>query len=310
VTRIVVVANPVASQFTGGGHRDVMSVLAASSEAEALWPSSATEASAVAAAAVEDGVDIVVAMGGDGMVHHVAQALIGSGSALGIIPVGTTNVIARLLQIPSRPTRAAKLIAAQPFPSQVGVARLNARRGSLETVHHAIFACGLGLDAEVVTRADSEPYRKYRFGSIHYARTTLGVAMGSFASRKPHVEMRVRGQTSMVSTALLQFRDVYTYFGKIPLRLGPDRPDPMTLLTLDRMRRGRIPQIGFDVILGRDLEKVKGMSIHQGVERVEFVADPPVAIQADGESLGVVDSGEITWLPGSLRAIAGPGYGD
>lgn len=260
----------------------------------------------MAAAAVADGVDIVVAMGGDGMVHHVAQAVVGSSAALGIVPVGTTNVIARLLGVPSRPIKAAKLIAAGPSPRKIGVLSLRAERGSVETVHHAIFACGLGLDAEVVVRADEDPYRKYRFGSVHYARTAVSVAMGSFASRKPHVAVSIGELEDTVTTVLVQFRDVYTYFGKVPLRLSDDPPRPMTVLTLGRMKRRRIPRIGVTALLGRDLDRIEGMEVVEGVDRLAFTADPSVPVQADGESLGLVDAGEMTWVDDALQVLAGP----
>ena len=48
------------------------------------------------------GFDLVVAVGGDGTVREVAQGVAGSRSALGIIPMGTTNTLARHLGIPTR----------------------------------------------------------------------------------------------------------------------------------------------------------------------------------------------------------------
>lgn len=306
VVRVAVIANPVASQFTGGGHRDVMSTLSSRHDAEAIWPGTPGEAEEAAAEAASNGVDIVVAMGGDGMVHHVSQGLVRTGSALGIVPVGTTNVIARLLGIPSKPGKAARLIADTPPPRSLGVATMTLNRGTVETTHHAIFACGVGLDAEVVSRADTDPYKKYRFGSVHYARTAVGVALGkSSAVRKPHVGIRIGEETTEASTALVQFRDVYTYFGKIPLHFGEETPDPMSVLTFDRIRRSRVPQIAFDALMQRNLNAIKGARVWERVDRVEFKADPPVAAQADGEGLGLVDSGVIEWSPGVLTVIAG-----
>lgn len=272
---------------------------------EALWPGSATEASEVAAAAAADGVEIVVAMGGDGMVHHVSQGLVGTDTSLGIIPVGTTNVIARILAIPTKPTKAARLIGSGAIPRWTGVATMTLQRGKVETVHHAIFACGIGLDAEVVARADQDPYKKYRFGSIHYARTTVGVALGRSSVRKPHVTVTIGEEETLASTALVQFREVYTYFGKIPLEFGPATPEPMSVLTFDRIRRSRVPQIGFDALFGRDLSAVKGARVWEQVSKVAISADPPVAAQADGEALGLVESGIIEWSPEALKVIAG-----
>jgi len=302
---IVVIANPVASQFTGGSHRDVMSHLSKSHPVEAVWPSSATEATAAAAAAASSEASIVVAMGGDGMVHHVSQGLVGTETALGIIPAGTTNVVARLLHLPTRPAKAARLIARSEETTTVGVARMTLHRGATETTHYAIFACGFGLDAEVVVKADSDPYRKYRFGSVHYARTAIGVGVRTFPSRRPHLTVTSEGHEAEVTTALIQFRDVYSYFGKMPLRLTKQRPSPMTVLILERLRRHRIPQIAVDVLTGRELENVKGIEAWPRVESLEVTADPPVAVQADGESLGMVDQATVDWHPDSLRVVGG-----
>ena len=126
MARIAVIANPVASQFTGGAHRDVMAVLSSDHETEAMWPSSATEATEMARSAAADGFDVIVAMGGDGMVHHVAQGVVGTASSLGIVPAGTTNVVARLLGVPSRHAKAARLVSRDEEP--VEVARTDVRR--------------------------------------------------------------------------------------------------------------------------------------------------------------------------------------
>ncbi|MGB7860037.1 MAG: diacylglycerol kinase family protein [Acidimicrobiia bacterium] len=302
--RIVVIANPVASQFTGGSHRDVMATLSNSHDVQAIWPSSATEATDAAALAVADGVGIVVAMGGDGMVHHVAQALVGTESTLGIIPVGTTNVVARILDLPSRPSRAARLIGSGSTPSLLGVATMHLSRGAIETEHHAVFACGFGLDAEVVIEADRDPYRKYRFGSIHYGRTALGVGLRKFPSRKPHLEVTAGDRSSHASAALLQFRDIYTYFGKIPIRLNTVVPDPMTALVLEQLKRRRIPRIAISALSGRELGNVDGIEVWDAVKSIEVVANPPVAAQADGESLGMVDAARVDWNADSLRVVS------
>lgn len=302
---IVVIANPVASQFTGGSHRDVMAAISSESEVEAIWPGSAGEATAAATKAAEDGAAIVVAMGGDGMVHHVAQGLVGTDTALGIIPAGTTNVVARLYDIPSKHTKAARLIGGHPKPRQIGTARLTLRRGNTETVHHAIFACGLGLDAEVVRIADEDPYRKYRFGSLHYARSALGAGLKGFPSVKPHVTFTSGDATKLATTALIQFRDSYTYLGSIGLRFDDNEPNPMSALILDRLKRRRIPSIFFGAVFHRNLDELTGFELWPDLESLEFAADPPVAAQADGEGLGMADGGSVEWAPESLRVIAG-----
>lgn len=300
---IAVIANPVASQFTGGSHREVMSILSSVGEVEALWPGSASEATEAAAGAVAAEARVVVAMGGDGMVHHVGQGLVGSGSTLGIIPVGTTNVVARLLGVPTRATRAARWIIGAGQVRSIGVAKMTLSRGATETVHYSMFACGFGLDAEVVRRADQDPYRKYRFGSLHYATTALGVALKSFPSTPAHLEVTAGERRLDAAAVLLQFREIYTYFGKLGLKLSKQTPRPMTALVLDRLRRHRIPQITFDVFTRRDLSAVKGIDVWEDVSLLELTADPPVAAQADGEGLGMVDAATVSWQDAALRVI-------
>ena len=303
---VVVIANPVASQFTGGMHRDVMATLSKTHDVDAIWPASTRETAEAAAIAAADGASIVVAMGGDGMVHHVSQGLVGSDSSLAIIPVGTTNVVARLLGVPSRPSRAVKLIDRAPDSLRIGAVRLSLDRGSTTTTHHAIFAAGFGLDAEVVIEADQEPYKKYRFGSIHYARTALRVGLGRFPRRKPNISVASSSRSAESTTTLIQFRDVYTYFGRLPLRIDAKTPAPMSVVHLNRLRRRRIPRIVRGAMTGKGLGSVPEMSVWREVTELELRADPPVAVQADGEALGLANGATVEWVPDALRVVGAP----
>ena len=306
---VVVIANPVASQFTGGDHRSVMAELSRVYDVEAMWPGSASESTAVAADAAAAGVHMVVAIGGDGMVHHVAQGLVDTATTLAVIPAGTTNVVARLLDMPSRQTKAAKLVARTPIIDRVGTVKLALRRGTTQTEHHVVFACGFGLDAEVVQVADSDPYRKYRFGSLHYARSAIGVGLKSFPSRRAHLQIDA-GEDYEGVAALIQFREVYSFFGKVGLRFNDNRPDPMSLLVVETLKRRRVPRIFLSAVTHRDLDNVTGFSVVESLDRIEVDADPPVAVQADGENLGLVDGGTATWEPSSLKVVRGSNSSD
>ena len=63
----------------------------------------AGHATQIAAAAVQDKVDIVVAIGGDGTINEIARSLVHTETALGIIPCGSGNGLARHLRIPMEP---------------------------------------------------------------------------------------------------------------------------------------------------------------------------------------------------------------
>lgn len=71
------------------------------------YPGHAAE---IAQEAARQGKDIVVAIGGDGTVNEVARSLVHTNTALGIIPCGSGNGLARHLRIPIDPQKAIEII--------------------------------------------------------------------------------------------------------------------------------------------------------------------------------------------------------
>ena len=70
----------------------------------------AGHASQIAAVAVQDKVDVVVAIGGDGTINEIARSLVHTDTALGIIPCGSGNGLARHLRIPMDPKAAIDIL--------------------------------------------------------------------------------------------------------------------------------------------------------------------------------------------------------
>ncbi|MFL5684749.1 MAG: diacylglycerol/lipid kinase family protein [Chloroflexota bacterium] len=102
--RTVVIWNPSAGLPTallqGGSIDDLSAILERHGvEAEVHEPGDEDEARAIVRQAVSDGVDVVVAAGGDGTVHLVAEDLLDTDTALGILPLGRVMNIARALGI-------------------------------------------------------------------------------------------------------------------------------------------------------------------------------------------------------------------
>ena len=287
MTDAILIANPAASQFTGALHRTIMTVLGRHHTVAALWPQSGSEARTMAAEATQRGAQLVVAVGGDGIVHQVAQSLVGTQTALGIIPAGTTNVLARILNIPSKPAAAAKLLgrSEQP-PVRCPVVKITADTPGGPMRCWGLFSVGVGPDAAIVLKAEQEPYRKYRFGSIHYARTAIGTVWSDIRRRPPTATVTVGGSVRPAIGMMVQFQPVYTYFGRVPLRLAPGIPDPMSVLTIEALPLRRAGRVLRAAVGSAGLGDVKGLHVTPAVDAVEISSPAPLEFQADGELLG------------------------
>ena len=150
--RCAVIFNPVK---ISDGFRETMSDrLAAARWADTMWLPTAEEdpGRSMAASAVEQQVDLVVAAGGDGTVRVVADGLANSGLPLGIVPSGTANLLARNLDIPLAEADAIEVVMSGRTRS-IDLIKLSID-GS-EGEHYAVMA-GMGIDAMIMdeTRDD------------------------------------------------------------------------------------------------------------------------------------------------------------
>lgn len=122
--------------------------------------------------AVSGGYSRVVAVGGDGTVNEVAQALIHTPVVMGLVPCGSGNGLALHLGLPKTVPTALALAAAP-----------DSRVAELDTgsVNGLLFvnAMGLGLDADVARRFNSLTRR----GLPAYARTALAAFLGRRTER-------------------------------------------------------------------------------------------------------------------------------
>jgi len=299
VTSALLIANPSASQFTGGLHRDTMRVLTRRFEITPVWPQSPEHSRIAAREAAMAGVDLVVAMGGDGIVHHVAQGLIGSRTVLGVIPSGTTNVLARLLGIPAKAGSAAKMLAADHDVRASSTVEVRADGPSGAWTAHAVFSLGIGPDALVVAAAETEPYRKYRFGGLHYATTALNVVWRDIRKRRPNLTITTFSDRPGIG-AMVQFHAQYTYFGRVPLHIDDEQPDPMSVLTIGRLPVRRVGSVLRRAATG-SLGEVRSLDLDRGVTRFSMQASEPVDVQMDGEHYGRITAMTATAEPGNLR---------
>ncbi len=126
------------------------------------------------------GFDLVAAAGGDGTINEVVNGVAGTGLALGIIPIGTANVVADEIGLSKNPRDVAQVLASGPLrPIRVG--RANGRR--------FVMMAGVGFDANVVSRVSLK--LKKLVGPLAYI---WCAAMQGFRDPFAHCAVTIDGQ--------------------------------------------------------------------------------------------------------------------
>jgi diacylglycerol kinase family enzyme len=136
-------------------------------------------------------VDAVVIAGGDGTVNEALNGMLGSGSALGIIPCGTANDLADHLSIPNRPEDAVAVIL-----------RGHTRRIDLIRVNgwHLATTGGVGVAADVIRLADAIKYtRAGRYLAAVLGSTLYLLLLALTATRQGRETYRLYSQAGVCS---------------------------------------------------------------------------------------------------------------
>jgi YegS/Rv2252/BmrU family lipid kinase len=140
--KIVFIINPIAGGKNKNHFSKVISshLNASKFEYELIQTESEKHAYELTKAAILNGAEIVVAVGGDGTINEIGSALIGSACTLAIIPYGSGNGLARSLKIPMNTIQAVKLIN-QFKTAKIDAAKLNE--------HYFFNMSGMGFDAHI-----------------------------------------------------------------------------------------------------------------------------------------------------------------
>lgn len=289
--QVAVVSNP-----SKNASESIADVVAAACEARgwrAPWTYDTTEddpGASQATAARERGATIVIAAGGDGTVRAVAASLEGSDVALGIVPLGTGNLLARNLDIPLSGAKDAVEVAlgAQSRRIDVGHLRLEGAAGDAAD-HVFLVIAGIGFDAVLMENTNAT--LKRRAGAIAYVASGLKL----WNSRRLLTTVTVDDEDSvnLHARSLIVGNCGYLQGGIVLL---PDaQPDDGLLdVAAIGIRRGLGGwfEVGGAVLLqslsgrrskrqrsGGPIPQLSGRSIHVHSARVE-------SVQVDGDPIG------------------------
>ena len=170
IRRVALVDNPASGLHSSRREATVRAAKealeSAGVEVELLITDGPGSGRVLAREAAERGCDSVIVCGGDGTVHEVLQALVGTEVALGVVPMGTANALASDLGLSKSPAQAIRrLLTAKPV--QVPVGRILYRTtDGVERCRYFTVAAGVGADALLMARMD--PVRKRKWGYLLY----------------------------------------------------------------------------------------------------------------------------------------------
>ncbi|MGH3917135.1 MAG: diacylglycerol/lipid kinase family protein [Pseudonocardiaceae bacterium] len=295
-----VVVNP--SRFTDltPVHTNVTRVCAELGWAAPLWLETTIEDPGMGQAktALAAGADVVLVCGGDGTIRNVAQILAGSGTALGLLPAGTGNLLARNLAMRLGDIAGATRIALSGESRPVDVGRLRINDAVEE--HVFLVMAGMGFDAAMMAGA---PVRlKARMGQLAY------VISGVRALKGPQVRI-----TLTIDGAAARRRRVRTVVvGNCGRLLGG-----LVLMPAAKVDDGLLdvvtiaPKgiIGWFAVAARVLSRQRsGRPIveHWQGAAITITSEEPQPAQLDGDTMGKAQVLRMRVDPGALLVRVPP----
>ena len=252
--------------------------------------------------AIAEGCDTIVACGGDGTVHDVIQSLVGSETALAIVPLGTANALAHDLGLPLTPVAAARAaLTAQPRRIAVGKVVYQDLSGNPGTRYFTV-ALGIGADARLFHELDSS--LKVNFGMMaYYAKATwlwLTLDMQKFTAEFAAGPGPLR-KAEVTELLAVRIRN----FGGVLRELAPgaslDRDDLRLVLFHTKSRIKYLHYIVRGLFGAR--WQIEGIELaHSTGLRCISLGDSLVHLEADGEILGTLPA-EVTMVPDALTIL-------
>lgn len=234
------------------------------------WAGHAAE---IAREAVRAGQRTIVAAGGDGTIADVASGLLGSESRLGIIPLGTANVLAHELRLNFAPrANAACLAFGRVRDLWPGLAEgPSGKRLFVQMV-------GAGFDAQVVHRLNL--WLKRLIGRGAYITQTL-CELTSY--KFPKLRIEIDGEPFDAKSVIVSKGRLYGGNYILAPRAEPHRPGFTTAIFHEG---GQLQTLMYGAALPLDLlSKAPGVELREA-KHVELLSPDATPVQADGDRAG------------------------
>lgn len=256
----------------------------------------------------DEGIDVVIALGGDGVINEIVNGMLhrGLGSGvplLGIVPGGSANVFARSLGIPLDPVEAVGLILdalRTRNTRQIGIGRAGER--------WFVANAGLGLDAEIIAAMERRRKKGVRASPYAYLITTLREFFQRTDRRRPAVTIEsARGHVDDAFLAFVQNTSPWTYFGSWAINPCPQASFDTGLDVFAMRSLGLVATtVAAQRMLARSANGTAGGALvtWHDLDRFTISATRPIAMQIDGEGVDSATQVEFTSHPAALAVMS------
>jgi len=243
--------------------------------------------------------DVVIVAGGDGTIGKAVNGLAGSDMPLGILPLGTGNVLARELGLPQPgpfspfALEDAAQVLLDSVPHRVDLGWANG--------HHFFSWAGVGFDAEIIKGAEAQPAVKRRLGLVGFL-VFVAVTLRTYAGTRATMIVDGRRVSSRVILALASNIELYGRW----FRIAPTARLDDGLLDICCFHGQKAPIMFYHaltVLLRRHIGD-PNVSYYQARD-VEIETARPLPVQLDGEPFGTTPL-TIKVVPQALTLLLPP----
>ncbi|CAB4619539.1 unannotated protein [freshwater metagenome] len=256
--------------------------------------------------AVAEDLDVVITVGGDGIVNEVVNGMLSQGpnpdTHLATIPGGSANVFARALGLPNDIVQAGAHVLEGIKQGRIRTIGLGQANGRWFTVN-----AGVGLDAEVIAAMEHKRRHGRKASPTRYIATTASTMFKASRERAPHITVTREDDDPLdqVYFALVQNAKPWTFLGNWPIHLSPeaDFNSGIDLFCMRKIKASTALQNTKQLLTQRKASALASAVVWHDQTEFTVTCAKPMAFQIDGEGLGEISAVTFRAEPTALTVI-------
>jgi diacylglycerol kinase family enzyme len=301
--RALLLFNPNATTTDQGVGDTVAATLAGVMDLDVRPTKQRGHATHLAAGAVHEGMDAVFALGGDGTANEVLQALAGTPVAMGVLPGGSTNVLARALGLPNEPVAASRVLVRHVESGRrrtIALGRVGQR--------YLGFNAGFGFDAAVVRHVEQHDRRKRYLHQGAFVLSTTREWFAGTGRERPTTTLRLPDGTTRgpYAVTIVANTDPYTYLRSRPMHVHPEASfdTGLDLIALRSVPTRRLLQVLWRVFRDGSHVDLDAVDHYHDLDAFELSSTGPQPLMVDGDYAGEHRSVRFAAVRDALTVLA------